>query len=155
MSNFYRSARPSGQEGTSPSAADREVSIAVAGAPHECALDQQAPVRRLVDAIGDKWALLCLYALEDGPVRFNALERRLTGVSQKVLAQTLRKLEKLGIVTRTVFAEVPPRVDYELSPLGRTLQPLTSAMCEWSREHAHRLSASTPSLSGTDRRGPG
>jgi DNA-binding HxlR family transcriptional regulator len=96
-------------------------------------------VRRLLDAVGDKWSLLCLYALDDGAVRFNALERRLVGVSQKVLAQTLRKLERSGLVVRTVYAEVPPRVEYKLSDLGRTLQPLTSAMCAWSRQHGHRL----------------
>jgi DNA-binding HxlR family transcriptional regulator len=115
------------QEGTSSLATDPEVSLLDVHSPQDCTLDQQAPVRQLVDAIGNKWALLCLYALDDGPARFNALERRLTGVSQKVLAQTLRKLERLGLVTRTVYAEVPPRVDYELSPLGRTLQPLTGA----------------------------
>jgi DNA-binding HxlR family transcriptional regulator len=104
-----------------------------------CVLDQQAPVRKLADAIGSKWARLCIYALEDGPVRFNELERRLSGVSQKVLTQTLRKLERSGLVERTVFAEVPPRVQYALTPLGFTLQPLTSAMCTWSNEHGDEL----------------
>jgi DNA-binding HxlR family transcriptional regulator len=135
----HRPTTTRGQEGTSHSATDRKVRGSDADLSTDCALDQEAPVRRLVDAIGSKWALLCLYALDDGPARFNALERRLAGISQKVLAQTLRKLELLGLVTRTVYAEVPPRVEYELSELGRTLQPLTSAMCDWSRQHGDRL----------------
>jgi DNA-binding HxlR family transcriptional regulator len=92
-----------------------------------------------MEAIGDKWSLLALYALCDGPVRFNALERRLAGVSQKVLSGTLRGLEQSGLVERRVFAEVPPRVEYRLTEFGRTLLPLMDAICAWSRRHGGHL----------------
>ena len=131
MPQHHRPPTTRGQEGTSHSATDRMVRGSDANVSTGCALDQQAPVRRLVDAIGSKWALLCLYALDDGPARFNALERRLAGISQKVLAQTLRKLELLGVVTRTVYAEVPPRVVYALTPRGQSLESVLSAMLEW------------------------
>lgn len=124
------------QEGTTASVAYPAVS---GGPAEDCVLDLQAPARRLIEAVGDKWALLCLYALDDGPVRFNALERRLVGISQKVLSQTLRKLERSGLVIRTIYPDVPPRVTYELSPLGSTLRPLLGEMCAWARIHAGNL----------------
>lgn len=133
MKQEHRRTLAQGQEDTSTTATHSEVSAV------SCVLDQHAPVRRLADAIGDKWGLLCLYALEDGPMRFNALERRLPGISQKVLTETLRKLERVGLVHRTVHAEVPPRVEYRLTALGGSLTPITAAMCEWSAHHGAML----------------
>lgn len=135
MSGHYSPSSTPDQEGTFAFVTNLEVSIG----EDECILDQNAPVRGLIEQIGDKWSLLVLYVLEGGPVRFNALERRLPGVSQKMLSQTLRKLEHSGLVTRTVYAEVPPRVEYELSPLGLSLRPLMAAMCDWSRTHGKKL----------------
>src|SRR5437667_10336616 len=80
--------------------------------------DPQCPTRAVLDRIGDKWTVLVVLVLLDGPQRFSQLRTRIGGVAPKVLTQTLRSLERDGIVTRKAFAEVPPRVGYELTPLG-------------------------------------
>lgn len=129
---------PVDQEGTNSSGANTKVSAGPDRAP-DCVLGQDAPARALIEAIGDKWALLCLYALDESALRFNTLERRLTGISQKVLSATLKKLERRGLVRRTVYAEVPPRVEYRLSELGQTLRPVIAAMCDWARRHSPLL----------------
>lgn len=77
------------------------------------------PCRDLLDLLANKWSALAIGALEDGPRRFGQLRARLEGVSPKVLSQTLRRLEEQGLVTRTPYPEVPPRVEYELTDLGR------------------------------------
>jgi DNA-binding HxlR family transcriptional regulator len=96
---------------------------------------QDCPSRRLLDRIGDRWTVLIVGALDPGPQRFGALAARVGGISQKMLAQTLRSLERDGFVTRTVFAEIPPRVEYELTPLGRSLQAPLRALEEWAITH--------------------
>ncbi|WP_100498253.1 winged helix-turn-helix transcriptional regulator [Geodermatophilus chilensis] len=93
------------------------------------------PSRQTLDRIGDRWTILVFGALADGPRRFTELARRIEGVSQKMLTQTLRGLERDGLVTRTVHASVPPRVDYELTPLGRTLSGPIAALEQWARDH--------------------
>src|SRR6187551_1762525 len=80
------------------------------------------PSRRLLDRIGDRWTVLIMGALDAGPQRFSALAGRVGGISQKMLTQTLRSLERDGFVTRTAYAEIPPRVEYALTALGRSLQ---------------------------------
>jgi DNA-binding HxlR family transcriptional regulator len=90
------------------------------------------PSRRLLDRIGDRWTVLIVGALDPGPQRFTALAARVGGISQKMLTQTLRSLERDGFVTRTVYPEVPPRVEYELTPLGRSLQGPLRALEEWA-----------------------
>ncbi|MFE0100626.1 winged helix-turn-helix transcriptional regulator [Streptomyces sp. NPDC059009] len=88
---------------------------------------------------GNKWSGLAITALEDGPRRFGELKRRLEGVSPKVLTQTLRRLEESGLVTRTVYAEVPPRVEYALTELGRgALEPLAH-LRTWIRANTGRF----------------
>jgi len=93
---------------------------------HDC------PSRRLLDRIGDRWTVLIVGALDPGPQRFGALAARVGGISQKMLAQTLRSLERDGFVTRTVYPEIPPRVEYELTALGRSLQAPLRALEEWA-----------------------
>ena len=93
------------------------------------------PSRQALDRIGDRWTILVFGALADGPRRFTELARRIEGVSQKMLTQTLRGLERDGLVTRTVHATVPPRVDYELTPLGRTLSGPIGALEQWALDH--------------------
>ncbi len=94
------------------------------------------PSRELLDRIGDKWTVLVLGALRDeGPRRFSALRREVAGVSEKMLTQTLRGLERDGLVVRTVHAEVPPRVEYELTPLGRSLREPLAAIERWTTDH--------------------
>ncbi len=89
------------------------------------------PVATTVQLIGNKWKLLILRNLLDRPWRFNELLRSIPGISQKVLTDNLRALEKDGIITRTVFPEVPPRVEYALSELGNSLRPILQAMRVW------------------------
>jgi DNA-binding HxlR family transcriptional regulator len=126
------------QEGTPTTATNLEVSME---ATQACILDQDSGARRLFEAIGDKWSLLVVYALEAGTLRFNALERALPGISQKVLTQSLKRLEAAGLVARQAYAEVPLRVEYRLTPLGQDLQPVTAAICNWADAHAGRLAA--------------
>ncbi|WP_030143628.1 winged helix-turn-helix transcriptional regulator [Mycetocola saprophilus] len=97
--------------------------------------DRNCPTRRLLDRIGDRWTVLIVGALGEGPRRFGEISRRVDGVSQKMLTQTLRGLERDGLVRRTVYAEMPPRVEYALTPVGETLQEPLRALEDWAREH--------------------
>ena len=85
--------------------------------------------------IGDKWTLLVVELLADGPMRFNEMRRTIGDISQRMLTLTLRGLERDGLVTRTVFPTIPPRVDYELTKLGRTLREPVIALAEWARKN--------------------
>lgn len=96
--------------------------------------EERCPTRMLLDRIADKWAVLILARLRAGPVRFNQLRREIRGISQKVLSQTLKKLERDGLITRTVFATVPVTVEYALTPLGETLNETVAALARWA-EH--------------------
>ena len=89
------------------------------------------PVATTVQAIGSKWKLLIMRNLLVRPWRFNELQKNLEGISQKVLTDSLRSMEADGIITRTVYPEVPPRVEYALSPLGETMRPILDAMQAW------------------------
>jgi DNA-binding HxlR family transcriptional regulator len=91
--------------------------------------------RRVLDLVADKWAVIVIYVLARGTRRFGELQRAVGGVSQKMLTQTLRGLERDGLVERKVFPQVPPRVEYSLSPLGETLVQPLSALCAWAEEH--------------------
>src|SRR6187455_3422597 len=97
------------------------------------------PSRLVLDRISDKWVTLVIASLSDGPLRFSELSRQLAGVSQKMLTQTLRTLERDGLVTRTVTASVPVRVDYELTPLGHELFPVMVAIKTWAETHMDRV----------------
>lgn len=89
------------------------------------------PVATTVQMIGSKWKLLIMRNLLTRPWRFNELKKNLEGISQKVLTDSLRSMENDGIITRTVYPEVPPRVEYALSDLGETMRPIMKAMEEW------------------------
>lgn len=93
------------------------------------------PTRHVLATIGDKWSALVITALADGPRRHSELMRAIAGASQKMLTQTLRSLERDGLVVRSVTASVPPRVDYELTALGVTLVPIVSALKAWAEEN--------------------
>ena len=97
------------------------------------------PVATTVQLIGSKWKLLILRNLFMRPWRFNELKKDLEGISQKVLTDSLRALEEDGIITRTVYPEVPPRVEYALSPLGQSMKPILDAMEEWGTEYKKKL----------------
>lgn len=92
----------------------------------------QCPTRLLLDRIADKWTVLLLGTLSDGPMRFNALKRRIEGVSQKMLSQTLRQMERDGLVSRTVEPTVPVSVTYEITALGMTLVQALQPVIEWA-----------------------
>lgn len=94
--------------------------------------EPNCPSRRLLDRIGDRWTVLVVVALDAGPRRFGALAGRVGGISQKMLTQTLRSLERDGFVTRTAYPEIPPRVEYELTPLGRSVLGPLRALEEWA-----------------------
>lgn len=89
------------------------------------------PVATTVDLIGNKWKLLIMRELLKGTRRFNELHKSIEGISQKVLTENLRKMEEDGIINRTVYAEVPPKVEYSLSDLGNSLRPIINAMSDW------------------------
>ncbi|MEH0843545.1 helix-turn-helix domain-containing protein [Micromonospora sp. CPCC 205711] len=91
--------------------------------------------RQVLDRIGDRWSVLVVLTLAEGDRRYGELAERIGGISQKMLTQTLRGLERDGIVTRTVHASVPPRVDYALTDLGRSLLDLVSGLEAWATTH--------------------
>lgn len=95
----------------------------------------ECPSRVIFQRIGDKWASLVIQVLADGPVRFTDLRAMVSSVTPKVLTQTLRALERDGLVTRTVHPQVPPRVDYELTEMGRSLLEPLAQLRQWAEEH--------------------
>ena len=111
------------QEGTSTAPGNLHV-------PEDC-----RAVSEVLSRVGDKWTVLVVATLGDGPKRFNELRRALGSISQRMLTLTVRALERDGLVTRTVFPTVPPRVDYEVTRLGRSLLEPVSALGLWARTH--------------------
>src|SRR6266481_7606087 len=103
--------------------------------------DPECEVRTILDRIADKWSLLVIYVLADGTKRFSVLRREIDGISQRMLTLTLRQLEREGLVNRTVFPVVPPRVDYQLTPLGSTLLDTIQSLVAWAGEHGHEIAA--------------
>ena len=95
----------------------------------------ECPVATTVALIGSKWKLLIIRNLLQHPWRFNELKRDLEGISQKVLTDSLRSMESDGLITRTVFPEVPPRVEYALSELGQSLKPILDSMVDWGNAY--------------------
>ena len=95
----------------------------------------ECPVATTVQLIGNKWKLLIIRNLLERPWRFNELKKSLDGISPKVLTDSLRSMETDGIITRTVYAEVPPRVEYALSELGESLRPILDAMGTWGKAY--------------------
>ncbi len=98
------------------------------------------PVRDVLDRIGDKWSVLVVMLLSDGPRRFSELRRAIDGISQRMLTLTLRQLERDGLVSRTVHASVPPRVDYALTEVGETLRGPLTTLAQWSEAHRGYIS---------------
>ena len=106
------------------------------------ALFPDCPIRNVLARVGDKWSLLVLYNLQHRePVRFKELQRMIPDISQKSLTQTLRTLEEDGFVHREVFAEVPPRVEYNLTPRAYSFLPLVENMIRWAKENMEEIIA--------------
>lgn len=97
------------------------------------------PVETTLRVIEGRWKVLVLHHLLESVKRFNELQRRLSGVSARTLAKQLRELERDGILRRRVYPEIPPRVEYSLTPLGKSLEPVLLAMGEWGDAYLHRL----------------
>jgi DNA-binding HxlR family transcriptional regulator len=98
--------------------------------------------------VGDKWSVLVVTRLGDGPVRFNELKRAIGGISQRMLTLTLRGLERDGLVTRTIFPTIPPRVDYALTPLGRDLLQPVSALGAWAIRNQPKIARAREQFDG-------
>jgi DNA-binding HxlR family transcriptional regulator len=98
-------------------------------------------VASVLARIGDKWSVFVIMLLGDGPRRFNELKRMVGGISQRMLTLTLRGLERDGLVTRTIFPTIPPRVDYELTDLGRGLSRPVQALGQWAKDHQAEIEA--------------
>lgn len=96
-------------------------------------------VASVLARVGDKWSVFVIMMLGDGPKRFNELKRMIGGISQRMLTLTLRGLERDGLITRTVFPTIPPRVDYELTDLGRGLAKPVQALGQWAFEHKQQI----------------
>ena len=105
-------------------------------------------VASVLSRVGDKWSVLVIMLLIDGPRRFNELKRMIGGISQRMLTLTLRGLERDGLVTRTVFPTIPPRVDYELTDLGRGLAEPVKALGQWAFEHIPEIEGARTSFDG-------
>ena len=112
------------------------------------AFNPNCPTRQLLDRIGDKWAVLAMLTLADGPVRFNDLRRRIAGISQKMLSQTLKSLERDGLIVRTAFPTVPVTVEYALTPLAAGLIGLMAQITEWAEMHIGQIAAARARYDG-------
>ena len=97
------------------------------------------PVEVTLSLIGDKWKILIIRDLLDGTKRFSQLKKSLPGISQKVLTQNLRAMEESGLLHREVFAEVPPRVEYTLTPRGYSIKPILMSLAEWGKDYQTAL----------------
>ncbi|QJU56524.1 helix-turn-helix transcriptional regulator [Sphingomonas sp. AP4-R1] len=101
----------------------------------------ECPSRLLFDQIADKWSMMVLTVLDGGPLRFNAIRRHLEGITQKALTQCLRRLERNGLLSRRVIPASPVGVEYEITPLGRSLQPPFKALYRWTLDHFDEVEA--------------
>jgi DNA-binding HxlR family transcriptional regulator len=126
------------EDGTSKSAGSP------AGTLGECIewdLRNGCEVRQILDRVADKWSLLAIALLEQQTLRFSELQKRIDGISQRMLTVTLRQLERDGLVTRTVYPVVPPRVEYSLTPLGCTLLSTIQSLVTWTEDHQAEIAA--------------
>ena len=116
------------------------------------AFDQPCPIRDVLDRIGDQWSLLVLEALQGGVLRFNELNRRIDDISKQMLSRTLKRLEEDGFIRRTLYAEVPPRVEYELTNLGRSFLVPMQLRVQWADENHVRICKARLQYSENDNR---
>jgi DNA-binding HxlR family transcriptional regulator len=112
----------------------------------------QCPARRTLELLGDKWTPLVVYVLSDGAHRYNELLRRCEGISRKMLAQTLRRLQRDGLVQRTVYPVVPPHTEYNLTDLGESLMTPLASLCAWGVQHLPQIDAARRSAAEPENR---
>jgi len=108
---------------------------------NSCYTDEAVEVRQILNRVGDKWSILVIARLERGSLRFTELRREVEGISQRMLALTVRQLERDGLVTRTVYPVVPPKVEYELTDLGATLLESVRGLVSWAMLHRAEVAA--------------
>jgi DNA-binding HxlR family transcriptional regulator len=113
--------------------------------------DSHCPTRQVLDLIADKWTVLIIRRLADGTLRFAQLRRSVDGISQKVLTNILRSLERDGIVTRRIYASVPPKVEYSLTSLGRSLCILVEGICGWAEANIEQVQVAREVYARTSR----
>jgi len=104
-----------------------------------CILDEDCPVRQMFDLVGDRWTSSVLFVIGEEVKRYSDLQRQIPGVSKKMLTQTLRKLECIGLVHRKVYAVVPPKTEYKLTSLGKSILESISVLADWAVEHQKEL----------------
>lgn len=109
--------------------------------PPPAAFDQNCPTRQVLDRVGDRWTVLVVLALTGGSRRFTELRGRVAGITPKTLTSTLRGLERDGLVSRRIYVEVPPRVEYTLTPLGASLCEPLHAITDWAEQHIRQIEA--------------
>jgi DNA-binding HxlR family transcriptional regulator len=112
---------------------------------------EQAPlVRQILDQVGDKWTLMVIATLRGGVMRYTELLRAIPGISQRMLSRTLAQLHRDGLITRTAYAEVPPRVEYALAPLGASLHDIVVSLIDWAITHHDEIRENRASLGTAD-----
>jgi DNA-binding HxlR family transcriptional regulator len=141
------------EEGTSKSPSNRASTVDHGDAdPFQWDTREDCQVRQILDRIADKWSLLVIALLENRRLRFTELRREIDGVSQRMLTVTLRSLERDGLVKRTVHPVVPPRVEYELTSLGRTLHTTIQSLVTWTEEHQEEIAAARTAYDAREER---
>lgn len=108
--------------------------------------DPDCPVREILAHVGNKWPVLVITNLAEGTLRFSEIKRRIGGVSQRMLTETVRSLERDGVLLRTVYPTIPPKVEYSLTPLGKSLLPLIVSLIHWSLDHRSEIRTSRSSF---------
>ncbi len=125
------------EEGTRSEPGHSDVTACLSPEP-----ENPCPVRSILDRVGDKWGAQIISHLASGTTRFNELKRQIEGISQRMLTETLRKLERDGLLTRTVYPSIPPKVEYSLTPLGETLVPIIRELVGWAKANSAVIKAS-------------
>ena len=135
---------------------DDSADLAMAAATGPCSrvpADRMPFVRQVLDRVGDKWSMLIIAVLENGPLRYTDLQRQIPGISQRMLTHNLRLLHRDGLITRTAYAEVPPRVEYALAPPGNGLYDIVIQLIGWAADHADDIRANRERADATSRTG--
>lgn len=117
------------------------MSLGNTGVTDEAIHDVACPVREVIDRVGGKWSVQIILATAQGPVRFTELERRIEGISRRMLTLTLRNLERDGLIVRTVYPTVPPKVEYTATEMSRELHDPLERLADWARRHRGNISA--------------
>lgn len=139
---------------TADQSAGHTDSAAISGPCARWPAENREIIRQILDRAGDKWSTLVIAALDDGPLRYTDLLRSIPGISQRMLTLTLRQLHRDGLITRTAYAEVPPRVEYALTPLGLTLHDIVVSLINWAGIHHDEIRENRARFDTATKRSP-